>query len=475
MSRKRKIRERYLSQKALKNHLKELTRAKRTFVPVFVQKRQNILPYKTKPWERPNEIQYSPNIQFLWSVRRKLPRKLATFNLSKTETRQYVPEHFSLVDQCNESYRFVFELFFILYKQTYETVIIDYSRCLQLDLDAQALMDVVIKEFIDHIMLCRQSGQRTKTKSIFLTGYASPEIKKILFSIGSFKIHKKMDVHVPNIIPYHLCIGSKSNSKDELAGAEKEVHVTQLVDYIRDSLAVIKKTLTPEARSELCQVIGEILINAEEHSTTKNRYSIGFFEQQPGNKDDSKKGIFNLVIFNFGQSIYEKFKDPDCPADRIVDRMKELSSHYTEKSFFQDNFKEETLWTLYALQEGVTSIADKKRGNGSIRFIDSFLKLKGVGAEKDSISKLTLISGNTKITFDGEYAIQEVNKNGNKFNILAFNKNNNIEEKPDKKFVTFVSQYFPGTMIVAKICISENDLVQQRATHEEPDYRLELI
>jgi hypothetical protein len=346
---------------------------------------------------------------------------------------------------------------------------------MRLDLDAQALMDVIIKEFIDHIKACRKDGKRTKTRIISLTGYQNKDIQKVLYSIGSFKIHKNIDVKIPNIIPYHLCIGSKSTSKDEFAGTQKEIHVTELVDYIQESLGVMNQYLTASARSELCQVIGEILINAEEHSTTKNRYSIGFFEELPDKSENSKKGIFNLMIFNFGKSIYEKFKDPHCPARHIVDRMKELSSHFTEKKFFQDHFQEESLWTLYALQEGITSIADKKRGNGSIRFIDSFLKLKGIGAEKDDISKLTLISGNTKITFDGEYGIREVEKNGNKFNILAFNKNNNIEEKPDKKFVTFVSHYFPGTMIVAKICISENDLVQKQPSHEIFDHQLELI
>lgn len=475
MSRRRKIWERYLSQKAHKNHRKKLKRISKPHVPIFVQKRNITKSFNLRKWESPREIQYSLNIQFLWSVRKRLSRRAAAFNFSKSEIKLLVPERFSLVDHSNESYRFVFELFHILYKQTYETVIIDYGKCIQLDLDAQALMDVIIKEFIDHIMLCRKAGKRTRTDVIRLAGYDNPDINKILYSIGSFRIHRKDEREVANIIPYHLCIGTKSNSKDELAGAEKEVHVTELVDYISKSLAVMNRNLTPEARSELCQVIGEILINAEEHSTTKNRYSIGFFEQLSKNKDDNKQGIFNLVIFNFGKSIYEKFKDPDCPAIRIVNRMKELSSHYTDKSFFQENFQEESLWTLYALQEGVTSIADKKRGNGSIRFIDSFLKLKGIGVEKDNVSKLTLISGNTKITFDGEYGIQEVEKNGNKFNILAFNKNNNIEEKPDKKFVTFVSQYFPGTMIVAKICISENDLVQKYAPHEISNHQLELI
>ncbi|HMG14624.1 MAG TPA: hypothetical protein VK590_04205 [Saprospiraceae bacterium] len=80
--------------------------------------------------------------------------------------------------------------------------------------------------------------------------------------------------------------------------------------------------------------------------------------------------------------------------------MKNLSERYTQKNFFiKAKFEEQTLWTLYALQEGVTSHAEWRRGNGCIRFIDSFFNLKG-DQEKDNISYLSIVSGNTRIIFD---------------------------------------------------------------------------
>ena len=49
---------------------------------------------------------------------------------------------------------------------------------------------------------------------------------------------------------------------------------------------------------------------------------------------------------------------------------------------------------------------------------------------------------------------------------MTFNDTADIENKPDKKFVTFANNYFPGTIITAKICIKENNIeVPQNEEH----------
>ena len=127
---------------------------------------------------------------------------------------------------------------------------------------------------------------------------------------------------------------------------------------IRCSL-VIGRRIPADSRKRLCDVIGEILINAEEHSTSDYCFSIGYFQEY--NKENEHTGVFNLVIFNYGDTIYEKFKSPECQNKNIVDRMQELSEIYIKKNFFgKMEFTEETLWTLYALQEGITSVPREK-------------------------------------------------------------------------------------------------------------------
>ncbi len=204
--------------------------------------------------------------------------------------------------------------------------------------------------------------------------------------------------------------------------------------------------------------MGEVLINAEEHSTTKNRFSIGYFQDKTENGKHS--GVFRLVIFNFGSTIYEKFNDPNCPNQLMAGKMRQLSRKYTKLGLFSlKQFEQESLWTLYALQEGITSIPDKKRGNGSIQFIDSFFSLKGDDEFENKKSRMTILSGNTKIVFDGSYRIVEKESEGEIFKFMTFNDSGNIEDKPDKDAVQFVQHYFPGTIISARIYFDEEDLL----------------
>lgn len=208
----------------------------------------------------------------------------------------------------------------------------------------------------------------------------------------------------------------------------------------------------------MCTVIGEILINAEEHSTTKCRFSIGYFQEL--NNNGKHCGVFKLAILNFGKTIYETFSDPGCPNKEVVEKMKALSENYTKKGFFTfRKLEEETLWTLYALQEGVTSIANKKRGNGSIQFIESFFNMKEDKENCDKVSRMSILSGSTCITFNGEYKITEKEIDGDKFKFMTFNKSGNIEEKPDENFVKCVDNYFPGTIISAEILFNEGDFI----------------
>jgi len=131
--------------------------------------------------------------------------------------------------------------------------------------------------------------------------------------------------------------------------------------------------------------------------------------------------------------------------------------------FFFKSFEEETLWTLYALQDGVTSIAPNRyirRGHGSIKFIESFFNIKGRMKEKDDISRMTILSGNTNITFDGTYNITTKSIDEEVFQYMTFNDSGNIEDKPNTDFVKFVDNYFPGTIISAKILFNNDDLIE---------------
>lgn len=391
-----------------------------------------------------------------------VPQSKRKRRVSKTYKILHIPETFSLIDEPKGSFSFLHEVIDELLFGWAKSVDFSYENCVHLNIGAQVVLDIIIKEVLEFYRKCKANivvKARFKiAKSVGMTAALKTrlDIRKILFSVGSLAIHADRTLTFPDIVPYQLCIHSREDGRyDSVKSIEqKDKDTTTLVDYVIDSLKRVNQMLSSDDRESLSKIIGEVLINAEEHATTNNRFSIGYFQERES--EGKRSGIFRLVILNFGKTIYEKFADPGCPNPSIVTRMKDLSKKYTENKWYaRKKFEEETLWTLYALQEGVTSIHDKKRGNGSIEFIDNFFSLKGDEHNKDDQSRLTILSGHSKITFDGTFRIIEREVNDERFKFMTFNKSGKIEEKPDERFVQFVDDYFPGTIISARIFFDE--------------------
>lgn len=396
---------------------------------------------------------FSDNIQFLAKHKKLFDGSMPDI---PTDGRFMVPNPFSLTTNQAKTMQFLKSLFYALHEDKLAEIMIDYEECDHIDLDASVCMDVMLREFIDYYKRCNRLIINKKIASIEPVNWQKDSVRKILFSIGSYKNIKGFEIKYQNLIPFHLIIGDNWSSN---VRGDKEIEVTQMVDYIEERLSEMNHVLTWQAANKLSKVIGEALINAAEHSGRRYRYAIGYFEKQ---RDEEKHvGIFNLTIFSFGKTIYQTFKEVEDPESwPVIGRMKELSAKFTERNMFKSReFEEETLWTLYALQQGVTSVKDKKRGNGSIAFIESFFSLKG-DMHHDNISSLAILSGHTKIKFDGTYEIEEKARGefGRIFKMMTFNKSGNIEEKPDEEYVTFADNFFPGTLITAKICINYNNI-----------------
>lgn len=371
-----------------------------------------------------------------------------------------VPKVFSLVENADESHKFIKSVINIIYYNKAYKIVLNYSDCHTIHLGAQVYFDILLKDMFRFVRgFSRYYPDKCLLKSVDTTGY-DKDIGKLLFSIGSSAIHTNKSIKYKDIEPYPLCEFQKKTDASESYNRDtKERDTTKLLKYVISSLKRMNKKLSQDRIESLAVIIGEILINAEEHSLFNHRYSIGYFKEFDNN--EGGYGIFNLVILNFGETIYDKFKSEKCPRKDIVDKMRQLSKKYTEKTLFGKSINEEVLWTLYALQEEVTSVSKEKnikRGNGSIKFIENFFNIKGDDRKVDDISRLAILSGNTSIVFDGTYGIREKNKNGETFKMMTFNDSGEISDKPDSKYVKFVKNHFPGTIISAQILINKDDL-----------------
>jgi len=397
--------------------------------------------------------------------------KDSPFNLKDIGKEKYnsqgvitIPERFSVLDNPDESYMTLRKVISALLLENSDTVTLDYQNCKNTELSTQILLDIILIDFVKFQVKCQKTDrQRRNLFPIIGANNINDEtVKKMMFSVGSPVNLGLQEGQFSDIEKYKLRVHDNRKGKDDNKRmAQKELDTTEIADYVINCLKRMNKKITPVKLNDLCTVIGEILINAEEHSTTQHRFSIGYFKEEADNGNHF--GLFRLVIMNFGKTIYEKFKSDDCPNKNIINRMNELSASYTKKLWFlPGKFEEESLWTLYALQEGVTSVSQEsyKRGNGSIRFIDSFFNIKD-SQEVDDTSRMSIVSGRTRIVFDGKYCIKEkTNADGEIFKVMTFNNSGNIEDKPDTECVIYSKNYFPGTMISAKILLNDDDIQQ---------------
>ena len=446
--RKKKLKKQYFGFDKFKQSISKSRKLTQEYIkPKFIGHTYKL--YKNRPL-------YNEVIQFL------IPRYKQFSQIKLPETYDgilRVPKIFSISENTDESMFFLKRLFHSLYTQSPRIIIVDYMFCDYLDVDASACMDLILDGFIQYYTKCIARGYKVKVDQIIPKNFEhKPDIRNVLFSIGAYQNVKKFAMPKSsdaNFIAFKLRIG---DTLKDTTGVLKELHETEIVDYVVACLASSGHTLTPIAEGNLSKVVGEVMANAEEHSKFRYRYAIGYFMKP--NKINNNLGVFKLSIFNFGQTIYESFSKNDNCNSLIVDQMAELSKQYTAKSWFtKAKFEEETLWTLYSLQEGVTSLKNWKRGKGTIRFIDRFFKLKGDDCS-DNNSKLTLISGNSKIVFDGTYPLKEIIKGNDEIpmQVMTFNDSGKISELPNDKYVTFVPPTFPGTLITAKICLTNKNI-----------------
>jgi len=369
-----------------------------------------------------------------------------------------IPVCFSLIENYQESFDFLKQLHYTLLKGNVQELVLDYEKCERIDVDSSICMDLLLAEFIRHLQKCTTSHIPVFPNSIIPVNFEKSDIKKILFSIGAFKNIKGVSIQYDDIEPLPLMVGSKNFPRHD---EQVEIDLTKTVEYIKKCLGRMNRDLTSDAESSLYKVLGEIMTNAEEHSTLTYRYSVGYFQEY--NHSDEHFGIFNFTILNLGDTIYDTFKKPTCKNPKAVLQMTNLSETYTTKGMFRPaEFEEESLWTLYALQDRVTS-KEKRRGGGTIKFIENFFKLKG-NLENDNISRLVLHSGNTRILFDGTYEIIEKERKEEKryYKTITFNESGDINEQPDKKYVNFTGNYFPGTIISARILIKDDNTNKEK-------------
>ena len=352
-----------------------------------------------------------------------------------------IPEVFSIVENPISSLSLMYEVAYTRFNQRLLGINLDYSSVTVIDLAAETILDVLITEF-DREAKARRRVFRVK-------GYypESDELERYIRAIG---IIRHLDVKHERLTPAEedplniFQMRSKRLSKFVDTGSldYKSRAVKDFVDHINECLNRHGRELTASGRNQLSIYTGEIIGNAEEHSGIDDWAIVGYLDNASG------EHISEIAIFNFGQTIAESFSN--LPKDSYAYSSIEpyIRRHMT-KGFFGRKWTIDNLITLAALQGNISSKNQNKfdtRGQGTVELIEFFQRVHSECISGNrTCAKMAILSGNTHILFDGTYKLQpdELGRN-----VLAFNSNNDLSQKPDERYIKNLGNMsFPGTII----------------------------
>lgn len=381
-------------------------------------------------------------------------RKEKFYNLNKTtetEITVEIPRIFSIIENPNtvlETLKYI-----LSFKETsVKTINFIYKNVQKLDIGAVLLKNVICLNLMNTGMAFKGDFPGAECNRENLKEYKEA-IEIFLFS-GLFKaLNFTKKEHYDKLKPIYLPL--MGGGKDTPSVSCKPINLGEIekkiTDFFNKALRqTVKKELTLHGARFFDKIIGEVITNCKEHTGDFNQYyCLGHCT-----KTDEGIAKFQLSIFDFGQTIYQGLKNSDKLPKETQNKINDLVRLHTKKSFFKTSkWDEESLYTLYSLQNGVSRMYDKNktRGTGTIKLIQTFQKL-GDSINKELNPKMTIISGQTQILFDNS----DLSKLNNKK--ISFNKSKDLNFPPDENYVKKLDNFFPGTIISLSVYLDETYL-----------------
>lgn len=234
---------------------------------------------------------------------------------------------------------------------------------------------------------------------------------------------------------------------------QKSKAAQKFADYLNKCLSATRKELTPTARHLLCSRIGELLDNAEQHAGMLDWTIKGYLDTSVPTP------MCEIVIFNFGKSLAQTLEDLPASSFTMTQIAPYMEKH-VKRGFFGPKWRRADLLTVMALQQGVSSkntSQETTRGNGTTDLIEFFQRINDqLAKESESGAKMTIISGSTRVLFDGTYRSRT---EGGREGIIAFNRDNDLTSPPDSKYVQPLEKtMLPGTLISVQFSIPTSSM-----------------
>ena len=382
-----------------------------------------------------------------------------------------IPKVFSLIKNPNDVLDILYTVVAVSSKEP-RFLVFDHRPCTDMDLGASVVLDVIMLNLM----------QEWKAKGKYhLSGHypLNRRVRDIFQCMGMTK-HLQIAEPAPEVeagfLKFNLFRG-RGQPKDRLIGpSDQERAATKLTEYLNDCFeAAADYAFSVEGQRQVLQWAGELITNAEEHSEQAEWYAIAFMHPLlSGKPDDPNSNIVGecqLAIFNFGSSVHESLSCLETPEEMRRQITAMVEKHAGRRFFLTPGYSEGDLWTLYALQDGISRFASAPgaldRGKGTVRMIQAFQAL-GDTLDKDLEPEMTLISGTSCIHFTKRYQMRPAQFEGGTRQIIAFNDANSLDERPDPKHVHSLSGKFPGTLLTFRFFIDKRYLDQQKGQQKKP-------
>lgn len=379
--------------------------------------------------------------------------KIRFANQRLGETRTIViPRVFSLLDEPEAALKTLEEIRQVASIRSVHLIRFDHRKCEKIGLCASTAMDLILLNAVESrrgLNRLAFSGWLSKVPAVNLMLRASGILQHL--GLPESRLTPEDEGRVRR---YHLYRGKQRNIE---VGKERDVAATDLTDYFNSCLQGLRHELTPRGKSYLSSLLSEVIGNAEEHGGPWSM--IGHWEYSES--EGKRFGECHIVILNAGNTIYESL-DRKSNSPVLKGQLKQLSDVHRNQGFFAfigPAWDEETLWTLYALQERVSRYVGtprgKDRGNGTVSFIEFFQKLAAQGS-----GKMCIASGHAYILFNGKYHLREVPWGEQSLRIIAFNADNDLYRPPDRDCVYRLEHSYPGTLVSIRLTLDESYLAE---------------
>ena len=359
------------------------------------------------------------------------------------------PKMFSFKDDYNGCVTFFKELI-SSYLYTEDVLVLDFRKCFKSTIACFTILEVILENLYD----IRNSYNNNRFSPCIrnITALNSLKDKKTNKYLHSFLNVKMPEDQIDN--SRFLKLSLQSGRNRTYWENTKGMVTNNVVEFVNESAHAAGAVLKPKGRNALDGLLTEVIGNAEDHSSKSNFWfvdGISFAE----NQNDIDVVDLNLCIFNLGNSIYEGFEGTKVENSDNYSKCESLYRKHTRLFTPGNKFERESLFTLYILNEGISRLKykDDSRGNGTMRFLESFITLGSFGEINPKFKcQLNVISGHTILTCDNDIRYYEEGT----FKKLSLNKDHDMERLPDSDYLASYNEYFPGTILECHIYLNKD-------------------